>query len=260
MPEIERGSSPSGASGYNALRPPELPARPVGGFRNRSVRADTTRRHERLWGRPIGEDALRLAGARQNDGLSARAISVAPSSSERFLPDRRTASGEHTYEPLRDTASPQHVYEQLNVRVRTPPADPHRGIAPSESAGDEPHYEFAPEGFLPDRRTASGEHTYEPLRDTASPQHVYEQLNVRVHTPPAGPHRGIAPSESAGDEPHYEFAPQEPPVEEHDYDFPSPESPLEESYGESGRSGAAPSSCPRPRRAGCSARSGRGAA
>ena len=123
------------------------------------MRADTTRRHERLWGRPSGEDALRLAGARQNAGLSARAISVAPSSSERFLPDRRTASGEHTYEPLRVTESPQHVYEQLNVRVHTPPADPHRGIAPSESPGEEPHYELAP------REPEGGEHIYDNPRD-----------------------------------------------------------------------------------------------
>ena len=159
MPEIERGSLPSGASGYNASRPPELPAQPAGGFRNRSVRADTTRRHERLWGRPSGEDALRLAGARQNAGLSARAISVAPSSSERFLPDRRTASGEHTYEPLRVTESPQHVYEQVNVRVHTPPAEPHRGIAPSASTDEEPHYELAP------REPEGGDHIYENPRD-----------------------------------------------------------------------------------------------
>ena len=173
MPEIERGSSPSGASGYNALRPPELPARPAGGFRNRSVRTDTAGRHERLWGRPIGEAALRLAGARQKAELSARAISVAPSSSERFLPDRRTASGEHTYEPLRVTASPRHVYEQINVRAHTLSADPHRGIAPSESAGEEPHYEFAPQEppveephyeFAP-REPAAGEHIYDNPRD-----------------------------------------------------------------------------------------------
>ena len=184
MPEIERGSSPSGASGYNALRPPELPARPAGGFRNRSVRTDTAGRHERLWGRPIGEAALRLAGAGHRAELSARAISVAPPSSERFPPGRRTASGEHTYEPLRDTVSPEHVYQQLNVRAHTPSADRHRGIAPSEAAGEEPHYEFAPQ------------------------------------EPPV-------------EEPHYEFAPQEPPVEGPDYDFPPPDSPLEESYGES---------------------------
>lgn len=120
MPEIERGSSPSGASGYNELRPPELPARPAGGFRNRSVRAHTAERHERLWGRPIGEAAPRLAGARQKAELSARGISVAPSSSERFLPNRRKASGEHTYEPLRVTASPQHIYEKINVRALSP--------------------------------------------------------------------------------------------------------------------------------------------
>ena len=198
MPEIEHGSSPSGASGYNALRPPELPARPEGGFRNRTVRAHTAERRERLWGGPIGEPALRLAGARQKTALSARAISVAPSPSERLLPDRRKASGERTYEPLRITASPQHVYEQINVRAYTPPADPHRDIAPSESAGEEPHYEFAPQA-----------------------------------SPGEEPHYEFAPQEPPGEEPHYEFAPQEPPVEEHDYGFPPPESPLEESYGES---------------------------
>ncbi|MDD9982567.1 MAG: hypothetical protein OXU81_14625, partial [Gammaproteobacteria bacterium] len=196
MPEIERGSSPSGASAYNALHPPELPARPAGGFRNRSVRSQTAERHERLWGRPIGEAALRLAGARQKAELSARAISVAPSSSERFLPDRRKASGEHTYEPLRVTASPQHVYERINLRAHTPSADPHRGIAPLESAVEEPHYEFAPQ---------------EP--------------------PVEEPHYEFAPQEPPVEEPHYEFAPKEPPVEEHDYDFPPPVSPLEESYG-----------------------------
>ena len=198
MPEIERGSSPSGASGYNALRPPELPARPAGGFRNRSVRTHTAERHERLWGRPIGEAALRLAGARQKAELRARATSVAPSSSERFLPGRRKASGEHTYEPLRVTASPEHVYRQLNVRAHTPSADRHRGIAPSEAAGEEPHYEFAPQE--------------PPLEE---------------------PHYEFAPQGPPVEEPHYEFAPQEPPVEEPDYDFPPPDSPLEESYGES---------------------------
>ena len=184
MPEIERGSSPSGASGYNALRPPELPARPAGGFRNRSVRTDTAGRHERLWGRPIGEAALRLAGARQKAELSARATSVAPSSSERFLPGRRKASGEHTYEPLRVTASPQHVYQQLNVRAHTPSADLHRGVAPSESAGEEPHYEFAPQD-----------------------------------PPVEEPHYEFAPQDPPVEEPHYEFAPQEPPVEEPHYEF-----------------------------------------
>ena len=184
MPEIERGSSSSGASAYSALRPPELPARPAGGFRNRSVRAHTAERHERLWGRPIGEAALRLAGARQRTELSARAISVAPSTSERIPPGRRKASGEHTYKPLRPTASPQHVYEQINVRALTPSADPHRGIAPLESAGEEPHYEFAPQ---------------EP--------------------PVEEPHYEFAPQEPPVEEPHYEFAPQEPPVEEPHYEF-----------------------------------------
>lgn len=182
MPEIERGSSPSGASGYNALRPPELPARPVGGFRNRRVRTHTAERHERMWRHPIGEGAPRLAGARQKTGLRDRAVSAARPSSERLLPGRRQASGEHTHEPLRVTESPEHVYEKLDVRAHPPPIEPHRGLAPSEAAGEEPHYEFAPE-------------------------------------------------EPPGEEPPYEFDPQGPPVEGPVYDFPPPESPFEESYG-----------------------------
>ena len=159
MPEIERGSSPSGASGYNALPPPELPARPEGGFRNRSVRTHTAERHERLWGRPIGETAPWLTGAKQKTELSARAISAAPSSSDRLLPSRRQASGEHTYEPLRLTTSPEHVYEKFNVRAHTPPVEPRRGITPSEAAGEEPHYEFDP------RLTAAGEHIHDTIRN-----------------------------------------------------------------------------------------------
>ena len=182
MPDIERGSSPSGASGYNALRPPELPARPVGGFRNRSVRTHTAEQHERPWGGPIGEGAPRLAGARQKTGLRDRAVSAAAPSSERLLPGRRQASGEHTHEPLRVTESPEHVHEKLDVRAHPPPLEPHRGLAPSEAAGEGPHYEFAPE-------------------------------------------------EPPGEEPHYEFDPQGPPVEGPVYDFPPPESPFEESYG-----------------------------
>ena len=173
MPDIGRGSSPSGASGYNALRPPELPARPVGGFRNRSVRTHTAEQHERPWGGPIGEGAPRLAGARQKTGLRDRAVSAAAPSSERLLPGRRQASGEHTHEPLRVTESPEHVHEKLDVRAHPPPLEPHRGLAPSEAADEGPHYEFAPEEppgeephyeFDP-RLAAAGEHIYDTVRN-----------------------------------------------------------------------------------------------
>ena len=197
MPEIERGSSPSGASGYNALRPPELPARPVGGFRNRSVRTHTAERHERVWGRPVGEAALRLAGARQKTELSARAISVAPSSSERLLPGRRQASGEHTYEPLRVTASPEHIYEKINVRTHAPPVEPHRGSTPSEVTGEEPHYEFDPQG-----PPVEG-----PVYDFPPPESPLEES-----------YGGSVLGETDGEEPHYEFAPREPAAGEHIYD------------------------------------------
>ena len=213
MPEIERGSSPSGASGYNALRPPELPARPAGGFRNRSVRAHTAERHERLWGRPIGEAAPRLAGARQKAELSARGISVAPSPSERFLPNRRKASGERTYEPLRVTASPQHIYEKINVRTLTPSADPHRGIAPSDSAGEEPHYEFAPQEPAAEEPhyefgPQAGERTYQSLQPTEPPEHVYQKLTTRGPAPPGAAQDETARSESVDEEPHYEIDPR----------------------------------------------------
>ena len=196
MPKIEPGSSTSGASGYNALRPPELPSRPEGGFRGRSVRADTAGRDESPWGRPVGEAALQMAGARQKSEFGARAIAVAPFAAGRFLPGRRSGSGEHTYEPLRPTGSSQHVYEQLNVRAHTPSLEPHRDIPPSQSADEEPRYEFAPR-----------------------------------ESPDEEPHYEFAPQEPQVEEPHYEFAPEEPPLEEPEYDFPPPESPIEESYG-----------------------------
>ena len=199
MPKIEHGSSPSGTSGYNALRPPELPGRPAGGFRNRSVRADTTERHERLWGRPIGEDALRLAGARQQPGLDARAVRVAPAPPEGFLPARREASGEHTYEPLRPTASPQHLYERINVPLHTPPADPRRGIAPSQSEGVEPRYEFAPQEPLVEER----EYDFPPAESPFEQSHGESVLG-----------------ETDGEEPRYEFAPLEAEGGEHIYDSP----------------------------------------
>ncbi|MDE0658236.1 MAG: hypothetical protein OXI79_01160 [Gammaproteobacteria bacterium] len=192
MPEIEHGSTPSRTSGYNA--PPELPPRPVGGFR-RKASTQTTSRHEGQWARPVGEAALRLAGAQQAT-LRARAVSVAPSSSERFLPGLR--SGEGTYQSLLETTTPEHVYEQINVRTHTPPADPHRDPAASESAAEEPHYEF----------------------DTQDP--TVEE-----------PHYEFDTQDPTVEEPHYEFDPNYSPVEEHDYELPPSESPLEDSYGAS---------------------------
>ena len=213
MPKIEHGASPSGASGYNALRPPDLPGRPVGGFRNRSVRTRTAERHERLWERPIGESALQLAEARQKTELGARAIAVARPSSERFLPDRRKAPGDHTYEPLQDTASPEHVYEQLNVRAHTPPPELHRELTPSQSAGEEPRYEFAPQ----EPCVEEPHYEFAPQEPTVE-EHVYDS------PPPESPledsYRGSARGESDGEEPHYEFAPREPGSGEHIYDYP----------------------------------------
>ena len=199
MPEIERGSSPSGASGYRALRASELPAGPEGGFRNRGVRTDAAERHESLWGRPIGEAAVRLAEAGHRTELSARAISVAPPSSERFPPGRRTASGEHIYQSLQITESPEHVYEKLHVRAHTPSADPHRGIAPSEAAGEEPHYEFAPQEPPVE----------EPDYDFPPPDSPLEES-----------YGEFVLGESDGEEGHYEFAPRDPAAEEHIYDTP----------------------------------------
>ncbi|MCY4059373.1 MAG: hypothetical protein OXG44_15375, partial [Gammaproteobacteria bacterium] len=180
MPEIEQGSSPSRAAGYNALRPPELPARPDGGFRNRSVRTSTAEPHQHLRGRPVSQAALRSAGERQS--LGARAISVPPSSSERFLPRLHEESGEHTYQSLLDTQSPEHVYERLDVRAQSS-ADFHHGVAPSESAVEEPHYEFGPQ---------------EPSVEE--------------------PHYEFGPQEPSVEEPHYEFAPQESAAGEHIYE------------------------------------------
>ena len=197
MPEIERGPSPSGASGYNALRPPELPARPEGGFRNRRVRSHTAERHERLWRRPVGGANLRLAGARQKTELSARGISVAPPSSGRLLAGRRQASGEHTYQGLRVTASPEHVYEKLDARAHIPPVEPHRGSAPSEAAGEEPHYEFDPQG-----------HPVEgPVYDFPPPESTIEES-----------YDGSVLGETDGEEPHYEFDPRLTAAGEHIYD------------------------------------------
>ena len=139
MPDIEHGPTPSRTTGYEA--PPELPPRPVGGFL-RKASTQTDSRHEGLWARPVGEAALRLAGAKQAE-LRARAVSVAPSSSERFLPGLRP--GEGTYQSLLQTATPEHVYEQLDVRTRTSPVDSHRDVAPAEPAAEEPHYEFGPQ-------------------------------------------------------------------------------------------------------------------
>ena len=243
MPEIEQGSSPTRA-GYNALRPPELPARPEGGFRNRSVRPHSSERHERLQERPVGEAALRLAAQRQRIPLSARAIAVAPSP-QRFLPAMQRVSGGHTYERLRDTASPHHVYQRLNAPPNTPAYEPLRHTA-------SPQHVYQPLNAPPNTPA------YEPLRDTASPQHVYQPLNAPPNTPAADPHGGIARQEPAGEEPHYEFGPQNPEDEEPHYefgpqdpqdeephyefgpaveepgnDFPPSDSPLEGSHGES---------------------------
>ena len=219
MPEIERGSSPSGASGYSALRPPELPSRQVGSFRNRRARTHTAERHEHLWGRPIGEAALRLAEAKQKIDLSARGISVAPSSSERLLPGRRTASGEHTYANLPVTASPEHVYEKLDVRGHTLPPEPRRDIAPSDSAGEEPHYEFDPQG---------------------SPGPIYDF--PPLESPLEEPYGESAPGGIADEEQHHEFAHRKPAAEEHIYDDPRNtgiyESPVPSGLGSLSRLGA----------------------
>ena len=199
MPEIERGSSPSGASGYNALRPPELPSRPAGGFRSRRVRTHTPERHERPRGRPVGEAALRLAGAKQKAGLNARSIAAAPVSPERFLPGRRGESGEHTYTSLLTTASPEHVYEKLNVRAHTPPAESRVDIAPPDSAGEEPHYEFDPQG-----PPVEG-----PVYDFPPPESSLEE-----------PYGESAPRETDGEESDYELVPRQPSDGEHIYDDP----------------------------------------
>ena len=197
MPEIEHGSSPSGATGYDALRAPEPPSRPVGGFRNRRVSTSASERHGRLLGRPVGEAALRLAGVEQKTRLSARAIAVAPSPSERFLSGRRAASGEQTYQSLQVTKSPEHVYEKINLREQTPPAEPQRGSVPSQAAGEEPHSEFAPE------EPSVEEHDY----DHPSPGSPLEE-----------PDGELTVGETDGEEPHYEFAPREPADGEHVYD------------------------------------------
>ena len=193
MPEIEHGSSPSRTSGYDALRPPQLPARPAGGLRNRRVSIQTARRHEGQWGRPIGEAALRLAGRGQRPGLGARAVAVAPPLPERFLPGLRTES-EGVYQSLLATDTPEHVYERIDLRTRTPSADPHGDVAPSESPTEEPHYEFGPQ---------------DPTDEE--------------------PHYEFGPQEPEVEEPHYEFDPQLSRDDEHDYELPPSESPLEES-------------------------------
>ncbi len=209
MPKIEHRSSPSDA-GYNALRPPELPPRPAGGLRGRTVRSGTTERHEHLSGRPVGEAALRLAGAKQKE-LGARAVAVAPPSSERFLPGRRNASGEPAYERLRPTASADHVYEQVAARTHTPSADPRREFAPAGDAGGDPRYEFAPPG-----------HPDEPHYEFAPPGHPdaepVDAAGVSRPTSPLDEPHGESLAEAGTEEPHYEFAPQDPTTGEHVYD------------------------------------------
>ena len=182
MSEIERGSLPSEVSGYNALRPPELPSRPVGGLRGRSV-THTHEQHERRWGRPVGEAALRLAGAMQKTELRARAISVAPSGSGRFLPGGHQESGERTYQNLQPTASAEHVYDKTNHGVHGLAAPAYEETDPPDFAGEEPHYEFDPEA------TSVKEPDYD-----------------------------FPPLESPPEEPHYEFAPIDRTAEEHVYD------------------------------------------
>ena len=211
MPDIERGSSTSEAPGYNAMRPPELPSRPVGGFRNRSARAQSAAHHERLWGRPVGEDALRLAGARQKTALSARAFSVAASRSERFLPGRHREPGEHTYQSLQATASPEHAYEPLDVRTHTPPAEGHPGIGPSESVDEEPHYEFAP----PETPAEEPHYEFGPL-EPAAEEPDYDL--PPSESPFEESYGESAVGETGGEDPHYEFAPREPDAGEHVYD------------------------------------------
>ena len=242
MPEIERGSTP-GPSAYNALRPPELPARPAGGFRNRSVRPGTAERHEGVWGRPVGESALRRAGTRQATELRARAVSVPPSSSPRVLPERLQESAERTHQHLEDTAPRGHVHQQLNVPADTSSPDPqpaaeepHYEFGPQEPDAEEPHYEFGPQ------EPAGEEHTYQPLGDTASPEHVYQRLNVPADASspdprPAAeePHYEFGPQEPAAEEPHYEFAPRDPAPDEHIYENPRTaiyETPVPSGLGE----------------------------
>ena len=208
MPDIEHGPTPSRTTGYEA--PPELPPRPVGGFL-RKASTQTDSRHEGLWARPVGEAALRLAGAKQAE-LRARAVSVAPSSSERFLPGLRP--GEGTYQSLLQTATPEHVYEQLDVRTRTSPVDSHRDVAPAEPAAEEPHYEFGPQ----DPATDEPHYEFGPQEPaTDEPHYEFGPQNPNLEES----YGGSAPGEVDGEEPHYEFAPLDPAAEEHIYDTPS---------------------------------------
>ncbi|MDE0062056.1 MAG: hypothetical protein OXU72_04615, partial [Gammaproteobacteria bacterium] len=153
--------------------------------------------HKRLWGRPVGEDALRLAGARQKTDLRARSISVASSSSGRLLPGRRPESGEHTYEPPRPTASSRHIYEELNVRTSTPSADPQHGVSSSDFAINNPNYESGPQ-----------EAEVEEPHYEFGPQEATDEE----------PYGGSMIGETGGEEPHYEFAPRDSADEEHIYD------------------------------------------
>ena len=231
MPKIEPGSSPA----YNALRPPQPPPRPVGGLRGRTVRSPGVERHEHSWGRPVGDAAPRRAGTTQQPALRARAVSIPPSPSERFLPG--SASGAHAYQNLPGAAppdvdyddtvapartrvegvyqslqatDPEHVYADLNARARVPEAPQSEAARPAAS-GREP-----------------GEGVYQGLGAT-DPEHVYADLNARA--PSAGPQPDADPWESSAEEPHYEFGPQERP--DPDADLPVLEPPFEGSYGDS---------------------------
>ena len=144
--------------------------------------------------------AKQKAEAQQQAALANRTVSVAPASTERFLPGLHNQPGEGTYQSLLPTARPGHVYEQINARTPTPSAAPHRDVAASESGAEEPHYEFGPADPVDD------EHDYEmPLVDSRRDES----------------YGGAALGEVDGEEPHYEFAPQDPAAEEHIYDTPS---------------------------------------
>ena len=204
MPEIESGSSPSAASGYNVLQPPELPARPEGGFRQRRVRAQAAGQQAGVWGRPVAQGAARgVAEAKPPAQLSARAVFVEQPSPERFLPCRQAASDEHDYESPQAWQSPEHAYEKLDPSTRTLP--------------EEPHYEFAPPGWV-------AENKYESLQTRESTEPVYEKLDPSTRAPAEEPHYEFGPLESTAEETHYEFGPSESTAEEPHYEFAPQES------------------------------------
>ena len=221
MPDIEHRPAPPGAS-YNALRPPELPPRSEGGFRNRRVSIRLAKRPDHQPGRLAGEAALRAAGERQRTELKARKITVAPPFSERYVPAWRREPGEHVYAGLLATESPPNVYEKLSPQTRTSPADPDRApVAPSSS-----------EGLAADPREGSGEPAYTSLQAAPSTAHVYEPLNPQTRAAPADTDHEVAQPEQEAEEPHYEFGPQGRSVDGNVYDMPPLESSLEEPHYE----------------------------